>query len=104
MAQENIRDISLLRAEIDRIDRELVALFAARMQVSAEVAAYKKHIGMAVTDTTREAALLARVEDLSPAEIRNYTNTLYQTILSLSRAYQRAKLEGDAPAPKSEEK
>ena len=95
MPQENIRDISLLRAEIDRIDKELVAWFAARMQVASEVAAYKRQTGMTVTDTAREETLLARVESLSPGEISGYTRTLYQTILALSRAYQHEKLDSE---------
>ena len=33
-------DLGVLRQEIDRIDTELVALFAARMRVSANVAEY----------------------------------------------------------------
>lgn len=96
MPQE-IKDLSLLRAEIDRLDKEIVALFAARMQVSAGVAAYKRKTGMAVTDTGREKALLDRVAALSPTGISAYTRTLYHTILSLSRAYQHAELGVTGP-------
>lgn len=84
-----------LRAEIDRIDTALVALFSERMRVAADVAEYKRHTGMAVTDTAREAALLARVTALSPAETSDYTEKLYESILALSRDYQRKKLEDE---------
>ncbi len=90
-------DLGELRREIDRIDEALVPLFAARMRVSSKVAEYKRASGMAVTDATREAALLDRVADLSPAEVADYTRTLYTSILSLSRAYQHARLGAQAP-------
>lgn len=85
-------DLGELRREIDRIDTELVSLFAARMSISAGVAEYKRASGMAVTDPTREAALLDRVAAISPKDFADYTRTLYTNILSLSRAYQHARL------------
>ena len=90
-------DLGVLRREIDRIDSELVPLFAARMRVSADVAEYKRSVGMAVTDPVREAALLDRVVAASPAETADYTRTLYTNILSISRAYQHARLGVDSP-------
>ena len=79
-------DLSELRREIDRIDTDLVSLFAARMRASAGVAEYKRASGMAVTDPVRETALLDRVAAMSPTETADYTRTLYTNILSLSRA------------------
>ena len=93
-------DLDALRREIDRIDTELVALFSARMQVSAAVAEYKRRTGKAVTDPVREAALLERVAALSPAETADCTRALYERILSLSRDYQRAKLSNASPCEK----
>ncbi len=98
--QAQTNDLAPLREEINRIDRELVALFSARMQVSARVAEYKRASGMAVHDPVREAELLARVAALSPAETADYTRTLYASILSLSRAYQHAKLGTDSALSK----
>ena len=90
-------NLSELRREIDRIDTDLVSLFAARMRASAGVAEYKRASGMAVTDPVREAALLDRVAAMSPTETADYTRTLYTNILSLSRAYQHAKLGNESP-------
>ncbi|MBQ5535801.1 MAG: chorismate mutase, partial [Oscillospiraceae bacterium] len=42
------------RAQIDRIDAELVRLFAERMELAAQIAAYKKAHGLAVLDSARE--------------------------------------------------
>ena len=92
MPNEAKNSLQALRAEIDRIDTELVALFTARMRVSAEIAEYKRRTGMAVTDTARETALLDRVTALSPTGTSDYTRKLYQSILALSRDYQHERL------------
>ena len=88
-------ELSELRSQIDSIDRELVELFKRRMNVSANVAEYKRQTGMNVLDTSRERALLNKVSELSGEEFEEYTRTLYATILDLSRSYQHKRL-GDA--------
>ena len=97
MSTQTTNELALLRAEIDRIDKELVALFSSRMHLCAAVADYKRRTGMAVTDPTREQELLDRVATLSPTETRECTKELYQTILSLSRSYQTALLNQSTP-------
>ena len=85
-------DLKELRNNIDEIDRELVDLFVRRMSISAEVAEYKREVGMPVLDPARERALLERVSNMSGDEFERYTRTLYSTILDLSRSYQHKKL------------
>ena len=58
-------ELNELRAEIDRIDPELVRLFCERMQVSSGVAEYKRANRMPVLDPVRERALLAKVGALA---------------------------------------
>ena len=41
-------DLKELRVQIDEIDRQMVALFDARMRIAAGVAAYKKENGMII--------------------------------------------------------
>ena len=48
------------RAEIDAIDREIVALFERRMQVVVDVARIKKENGIAILDASREKEVIAR--------------------------------------------
>ncbi len=85
-------ELQELRNQIDEIDRELVELFMRRMNVSAEVAEYKRRTGMNVLDASRERALLSKVSDLAGEEFEEYTRTLYGTILELSRSYQHKRL------------
>ena len=49
-----MRDLKELRVEIDRIDREVVALFEERMGISKEVAEYKIATGKKILDKERE--------------------------------------------------
>ena len=85
-------ELNELREQIDRIDRELVALFIERMNCSAEVASYKREHDLPVLDAGRERALLSKISELSGEEFEEYSRTLYSTILALSRSYQHRKL------------
>lgn len=90
-------ELTQLREQIDDIDRQLVPLFLQRMNVSAEVAAYKRANGMQVLDASRERALLKKISEAAGEEFEEYARTLYATILDLSRSYQHRKLEGESP-------
>ncbi len=90
--EKKIPSIEDSRAAIDRIDREIVKLFCERMQVSADVADYKRSVGMPVTDAARERALLSKVSELAGPEQEQNIRTLYATILALSKAYQHERL------------
>ena len=54
-------ELSDYRAQIDRIDAELLQLFAERMQTAAGIAAYKKSHGLPVLDAGRESEKLAQI-------------------------------------------
>ena len=47
-------DLDELRKEIDAVDRQIVALFEKRMEISERIAAYKQKVGMQVRDAKRE--------------------------------------------------
>ena len=76
------------RREIDRIDGELTRLFAERMDISAQVAEYKKERGLPILDAKREREKLAEIADALPEEIQEYGAALYSLILELSRSRQ----------------
>lgn len=81
-------ELNDIRKEIDSVDAQLVELFKKRMQLSAEVAEYKKINNMPILDSSRERALLAKISEISGKEFEEYSRTLYSTILDLSRSYQ----------------
>ena len=92
MSENSIPSLEESREKIDRIDREMIRLFCERMQVAADVAAYKRAVGKPVTDAARERALLSKISSLAGDEMEDYARTLYATVLSVSKAYQHEKL------------
>ena len=77
-----------LRARIDAIDAELIRLFSDRMNVAAEIAAYKKEHGLPVLDADRERDKLDRAEALAPEELREDVSALFTLLFALSRDHQ----------------
>ena len=53
-------DIKELRAEIDRIDSEIIRLYGERMDTARRIGQYKKEHNLPVMDTEREREVLNR--------------------------------------------
>ena len=87
------RDLQDCRREIDRVDRELLALFARRMDLAAEVAAYKRDRGLPVLDSAREKEKLEAIRQGSPEGLGDYAVSLFSHLMELSRAYQHQLLD-----------
>lgn len=81
------------RTRLDEIDTQLLALFAERMDTAAEIAAYKKAHDLPVLAPQREQDILMRVRQSSGETLAPYAVSLFQTLLSLSRAYQETLLK-----------
>lgn len=82
------------RAEIDAIDREIVALFERRMQVVVEVARIKKENGIAILDANREKEVIQKVQSyLKDATLKEELAEAYETLMKVSKDYQRKQLE-----------
>lgn len=81
-------DIKDLRENIDDIDKKLTALFSERMDVAAKIAAYKRENGLPVLDPVREREKLSEIGNMTPGELRDYSELLYSLIFELSRDYQ----------------
>ncbi len=81
-------DLQELRKNIDDIDRELIRLFEARMDVAAGIAAYNKANHLPVLDARRERDKLAEIGEHCREEMQTYVQMLYSMIFELSRSYQ----------------
>lgn len=92
-------DLNQYRDRIDEIDRQLVALFAERMQTAAQIAAYKKEHALPVLDAARERKKLSAVAELAPEGFEDDTQTLYRLLFELSRKYQNRLLGSTSPLP-----
>ena len=86
-------EIDALRQEIDQIDRQIIALFCQRMDVAARVADYKKERGLPVLVPAREEAKLRDVAEIAGPQMASYTQELFRSLFSLSRAYQAERNE-----------
>lgn len=60
-----MKTIEELRAEIDRINREILELLAKRMEVAQEIAEYKKQRGLPVHVPEREKQVIENVKSLA---------------------------------------
>ena len=86
MIKMNIND---LRNDIDKIDKELVALIGKRMETAAKIGQYKRENNLPVYDPARERELFAKVGEMAGEELSSYTRVLYSTMTDISRSYQR---------------
>ena len=83
-------DLTLMRREIDCIDRQIVALFEQRMAVTSRVGQYKFRRGLPVLDRSRERQLLAgKAALLDDPGLSADVTELFETILTISRRQQR---------------
>jgi len=80
-----------MREEINQIDQKLVDLFRRRMELSKSIGAYKQERQLPVQDPARERELLGRVAEQAGEELSEYAQSVYQTILAVSRSYQNAE-------------
>jgi len=89
-------DTESLRAEIERIDRELIGLIGKRVQAAHSMGRAKRAAGLTMRDPAQEAvvirraATLARAARLPEEEIRD----IFWQLVALSRRVQQDS-EGD---------
>ena len=90
-------ELSDYRGQLDKIDSELLDLFSQRMDIAADIAAWKKENNMPVLDLRREKEKLRKLEERSPEELKEYTASLFSLIMELSRSRQNRLLHPTSP-------
>ena len=90
-------DLQDYRKALDGIDNELLRLFCERMEIAAQIGAYKKEHGLPVYDGAREREILLKIAQKSPEGMGDYAVALYSLIFELSRASQN-RLMGEKSA------
>lgn len=94
-------DLEKTREKIDKIDEELVKLFEARMEAVSQVADYKKKNNLPIYNGERERNVLNEAVNRVSPELALYTKVLYNTIFSVSRAYQASQNSSESRIVKS---
>ena len=81
-------DLQDYRRELDTLDDGLLELFCRRMEIAAQIGAYKKEKGLPVLDAAREREKLLDIAKKSPEGMDDYTVSLFSLIMELSRSCQ----------------
>lgn len=85
-------DLKTYRDRLDQIDGQIVALFRERMETVGKIADYKKTHELPVHVPGREQEILERVRALSGGELAPYAQELFETLMKVSREYQKTLL------------
>ncbi len=96
MSTESKKDLSALREEINQINDDMLELFLRRMQVSGDIAAYKKANNLPIFHKDREREILAEVEAKS-GDMELFAHRFFSNIMELSRAYQNTETAKQGP-------
>ncbi|MGO1581196.1 MAG: shikimate kinase [Peptoniphilaceae bacterium] len=81
-------NLDKLRKKLDQIDEEIIDLFQKRMEVTREIADYKKENNLPITDINRENEVVNRLEEISLEDFKFIVKPLYNEIFTLSKKYQ----------------
>ena len=85
MTQQNLDE---MRTKIDDIDSKMTALFKERMELSLDIARYKKEHNLPVFSDSREKEILHKVSEDIGEPFDGYARLLYSTIFDASRSCQ----------------
>ncbi len=87
----NLRNIAQIRADIDEVDNSLTKLFEKRMNLSEEVAEYKKANGLPALNAEREKEVVEKAcAKLKNKTFAPYAQKLYTCLMDLSKEYQKS--------------
>ena len=76
-------DLSSARAEIDRIDAEILNLFARRMELGKEIGKFKVARHLPVCNPEREREILLHIARSAGRELSSSARILFSTLLRL---------------------
>ncbi len=89
-----MENLEYYRAEIDKIDAELIALMEKRMDVAKHIGTIKLKNGMQVLDSSREQKVLrSRVEKVTEKEYEGVIEEFFVQVMALSRGVQQKLID-----------
>ncbi|MBR5535192.1 MAG: prephenate dehydratase [Clostridia bacterium] len=89
-----MENLEYYRAEIDKIDTELIALMEKRMDVAKSIGTIKIKEGMQVLDASREQKVLrSRMEKVSEKEYEGVIEEFFVKVMALSRGVQQKLMD-----------
>jgi chorismate mutase/prephenate dehydratase len=92
-------DLDALRAEIDAVDREIVALLNRRARLGLDAGRAKVRSGMPITDSDREREVLVRVAMANDGPLpQDALLALYRKLMETIRRLEEIEKSGPKPA------
>lgn len=92
-------DLNEIRMQIDQLDQSILHLFEQRMELCQQVAAYKKAHHMEIFQEGREAVVMERIGKAAQPQFMHAAQTLFSTMLDLSKQLQTQMLTQEEPIP-----
>ena len=96
-------DLEQIRKRIDQLDYEIAHLLTERMEITNEVAAYKKANNLPIYHPERERQVIEKVCALTEEKYRPALAQIYQCIMDESKKNQQSFFELHETNPSSEE-
>ena len=84
-----MNELENLREKIDAIDKEMIALFEKRMDIVADIAAYKIKNNLPILNQNREDIVISKVK--STVKNKDYTDSaidFIKDIMEISKKFQ----------------
>ena len=81
-------ELSALRRRMDRVNRQMLALFLERMDVVKRIGGLKKEAGIPVFDPGREEKTHRFVKENVPEDMEEYAQRLFSFLMHVSKEYQ----------------
>ena len=93
-----MEQLQQMRNEMDQIDQELARTFLRRLDLAAQIGAYKRDAGLPALDQRRELQVIQNASQLTQDEGRKVELArLFENVLALSRWEQRLNAAGGVP-------
>ena len=90
-----MKDLNELRKKINEIDSSMNKLFVERLNLSKDVAEYKKENSMPIFDDSREKNILEKnLESIEDENIKSHYVNFLKNVMNISKEYQRSLLTG----------
>ncbi|HEX7491650.1 MAG TPA: chorismate mutase [Candidatus Limnocylindrales bacterium] len=91
-------DLDALRAEIDAVDREIVALLNRRARLGLDAGRAKVRSGLPITDSEREREVLVRVAMANDGPLpQDALLALYRKLMETIRRLEEIEKSGSKP-------
>ncbi len=88
-------DISDIRTEIDRLDRELLRIFNERAALALKIGEIKKELDLPVYDPAREKRIFETMTRENPGPLENDAIVrLFERVIDESRSLERIRTKG----------